>query len=250
MTAHPTPGKFTISTLLPRAWKIFLPNAGSYVGATVLFIVILFAGNRLINHLFDEGESPLSQTQPLPVQLPGLSAEEAQMLSEQMAQVEKTQGPLNVILGGAFALGFAIMASAGISGNRVLLRDFLEGFDRYASATMVNILVTLFGAVGLMLFVLPMFLVIVLYMPVYFYIHDQEMVAWQAMEASRRRVQSNLLQWCLLGLIVLLMNLAGAALCIVGFLFTYPLTKIMVGLAYAESEGRLFPGAEPADEEL
>lgn len=163
----------------------------------------------------------------------------------------------NVLLG-PFILGFYKISLRIVRNENTELSDLLSGFEFFLPAFVANILIHLISFTLGALLVIPGLIALLTYSTTYFFILENNMGFWDAMEASRRMVWGNFKRWLVVGAAFLLVNLAGIACCLVGVLITFPFSHLLITLAYEEElknrkrleaaqEMRLVEGTEPAD---
>ena len=150
-----------------------------------------------------------------------------------------------LIIGGPLSVGLAYCALRQLDEGTFEIGDMFQGFKQFLPAMLAGLLVTLFSFVGALLCIIPGIIVGVLYALTYFYLADRKMDFWPAMEASREVVWENFGGFLLLGLLLALLNIAGAMLCGVGLLVTIPMTLGAMASAYRAVTGAA-PAAEPA----
>lgn len=148
-----------------------------------------------------------------------------------------TFGLAGIVLQGPLMLGYYIVILRLVRKQPVEFGNLFDGFKQFLPAFLANLLVSIFTAIGLILCILPGLFVALMYILVYFYIHDKQMDFWPAMEASRQRIMENVGPWIILWLVFLGLNILGSLACGIGVLITGPLTFVMVGLAYKKIEG-------------
>jgi len=193
---------FDIGRMFGTAWNVFQRNAVAYVVAMVIYLVIVIViavVNTAVN--------------------------------------EYVGYALNALVAGPLMLGLAQMALEGVRGRAIQPADILSGFGNFIHAFLANLLLSVFTIIGFMLCVIPGFLVIILYSATYMFMYDRQYDFWSAMEASRKLVMSNFVQWLIVVIIAFALAIVGAILCGIGLLVTAPLAMLMIALAYEQSRG-------------
>lgn len=137
-----------------------------------------------------------------------------------------TFGLAAIVITGPFWLGLCTMALAAVRNDEVRVGDVFSGFNQFLQALGLWFLIFVFALVGTLLFLLPaiilgvvsvtnnlwpLFVIVVsiggtlcmapgcvvavLYAPAFFFVSDQDLGIWDAMEASRKMVANNLGRW-------------------------------------------------------
>lgn len=101
---------------------------------------------------------------------------------------------------------------------------------------MAGLLISLFGAIGSMLCVLPGLFVMFIYMLTFLYMTDKNLDFWPAMEASRQTVMANIGAWIIIFLVMIGLNILGGLACGIGQIVSAPVSLLMLALAYLQVE--------------
>ncbi|HPO14016.1 MAG TPA: hypothetical protein PLI09_11265 [Candidatus Hydrogenedentes bacterium] len=219
--------QFRMGEIIAASWRVFSAN-----------FLILFAGYILLNLIVSVAGSVL----------PFIGS---------------------TILTGPMWYGLCVIATAAVRGAPVKWEDLFAGFQRFIPTCLAGAIMTLLGlaciivliipaiiaiylawttrnvvifsitfSVSLTMCLVPVCAIVVLYAPAFFFIHDYNMGAWAAMEASRVMVWSNLRQWLILWAALSILHLLGLLLCCVGILISTPWMIVALAIAY-EREQRL-----------
>jgi uncharacterized membrane protein len=154
-------------------------------------------------------------------------------------------GPL--VLSGPLMLGMFKMARLAVNGEPVEFSELFSGFQRFLDAFVANLLTTLFTVIGMVFCIIPGLFIGLMYMLTYLFMHDDKLAFWDAMEASRRTVMNNPVQWILLWLALCLFNLLGVLVCCVGLILTGPVSLLVVTLAYDAERRAAVPVMAPVE---
>jgi uncharacterized membrane protein len=92
-------------------------------------------------------------------------------------------------------------------------------------------------AIGMFLLIIPGIYLAVAYSATSYLIVFRKMDFWQAMETSRKAVSKEWFSIFGLGIVLALINLAGALVLGIGLLFTIPLTACAAYAAFADIAG-------------
>ena len=139
----------------------------------------------------------------------------------------------NVLLG-PFILGFYKILLRVVRNEDTEFSDLLSGFEYFLPAFIANILIHLIAVALFPFLVVPGLLALLTYSVTYFFIFEDELGFWDAMEASRKMVWGNFKRWLLVGVAFLLINMAGLLCFVVGLLVTFPFSHLLITLAYEE----------------
>ena len=141
--------------------------------------------------------------------------------------------PLTVLLiGGAYRAAFK-----QLRGGQVEFRDLFSAKDCYWRLLGATVLHSLFVVIGMMLCVIPGFIVagaLFFTLPL---IVERNLGVFEAMRASRDLTQGRLLMFTLFAFVVQLIVSAGSYLCYVGLLVTWPLMFTISVVAYRDCFG-------------
>jgi zinc-ribbon domain len=141
--------------------------------------------------------------------------------------------PLTVLLtGGAYRAAFK-----QLRGGQVEFRDLFSARDCYWRLLGAMLLQMALGAVGVMLCVVPAFIVGGLLLFTQPLIIERNMGVFEAMRASRDLTQPRLLMFVLFAFLVQLIGSAGSYLCYIGLLATWPLMFTIGAVAFRDCFG-------------
>lgn len=149
-----------------------------------------------------------------------------------------TWGLAHVVLTGPMLLGYAALILGVARGQHPDFNVLFSGFQRFLPALIANLLISVFCAIGTTLCIIPGIFVMMVYKLTYFYMHDKALDFWPAMEASRKTIMKDFGAWLIVLLVVMGINAAGAMVCGVGLLVTFPVTSLMLALAYEQVKDR------------
>jgi uncharacterized membrane protein len=138
---------------------------------------------------------------------------------------------------GPLTVGLFIVVFDKIRGKSVNIGDIAKGFHFFVASVLASILVLVFWGFGFMFCVIPAFIVAGLYIFTLPFIADKKLDFWEAMEASRKLAKDHLFEMILFSIILGLINFAGLLLCVVGLVFTIPLTVAAISIAYDDLVG-------------
>lgn len=209
MTPEPpsTGRSFTVGDAISYGWNAYW----QYVGPMVLITVVILAVNVVL----------------------GVVAQATDSLAALIVlQV------LGFVVGIVVAMGLIRAALAVTEGRMPEVRMLLEtdGFGPYLVA---SIFVGLGVLAGLVLLIVPgIILAIVWHFFGYVIVQEPGTRATDAMRRSAEITRGNRWQLFGLGLLLLLINLAGALACGVGLIFTYGITAISVAWTYKTLSGQ------------
>lgn len=139
-----------------------------------------------------------------------------------------------LILASPLAGGIILFTLKNLRGESVEFGDVFKGFDQFFDLVIAGLLIGLFGMVAAVFCILPILIVCALYFFTLSIIVDEQQGFWQAMEASRLRVQENFWAILALAVIMFLLNIAGTFFCCVGTIVTYPFVIVLQTIAYRD----------------
>lgn len=131
-------------------------------------------------------------------------------------------------------------------GEKFDVMRIFDGFKlKLVPLVLVGILTTVFTMAGLILLILPAFLVMGWYLFSFLFVVDQEKDFWPAMESSREIGFQNHVNVFLMAFVVVTLNFAGLLALGIGVLVTMPLSLCAIVMAYEDQTGRAPAKAAP-----
>lgn len=143
-----------------------------------------------------------------------------------------SMGLAGLVLSGPLAYGLSLICLKLVRGESVEFNLLFSGFQKFLPSFMAWLLISLFATIGLLLCIIPGLYVSIIFMLTYFYMVDQNLDFWPAMEASRKTISKDLGKWVVIWLVIVVLNLIGALLCGLGQLVTAPVSLLMLAEAY------------------
>jgi uncharacterized membrane protein len=144
---------------------------------------------------------------------------------------------IGLLLYGPLIAGVYYSVQRGVNLGRFEVGDLFKGFSIFLPAMLAGLLIAVFGMVGFMLCILPLFLVQMMYKMTYLFMLDRQLDFWPAMEASRKLFFANFWKLTLLYIVEGCILFIGVCLCYVGIFLAFPLTVAMTTLAYRQLVG-------------
>jgi len=141
------------------------------------------------------------------------------------------------IVGGPLVSGMFIAIRRRMQEGRMELMDLFAGFNLFLDSFLICLLSSLFMLLGLLLCIFPVFFVAALYVFPFLFLIDRRLSFWDAMEASRAAVSSDILGYVIFVILIALLNLVGLMLAGVGLLVTIPISMAAVAVAYRDVTG-------------
>ena len=123
---------------------------------------------------------------------------------------------------------------------------FSKGFEVFVPSLVAGILLSIGLSVGFGLCLLPGFVVLGLTLFALPLIIDRRMDFWPAIQLSLDTTKGQWMNWSVFALALFGLNLAGAIVCGVGMLITWPITVAATAIAYSETFGAAAPVAPTA----
>jgi len=160
------------------------------------------------------------------------------------------------IVAGFVPLGSFLVSGPMIGGMFYVLLDLRDGkqfnimrvFDGFklklAPLVLVGLLTSLFTMLGLILLVLPSFLIMGWYLFSFLFVVDEDKDFWPAMEASREIGFKNHLHVFIMAFVICALNFLGVLAIGIGTLVTIPLSLCFVLKAFEDVRG--FAAKAPA----
>lgn len=221
-----TGGGYTVRTkqYIVQGWRLFLTNPGPFL----IYAAIVVGFNILVDI---------------------------------MPRATGAIGPITAIFIGAiflfpFLMGIFIAAAKKMKGRETEFRDFFKGFDYFAPLSLAGIMVhAIIGApmfaaylltinfqsfeyslVSLALLILSVYCAVA-YLFAGMLVIDRGMKPWQAMEASRKIITRNWGSFFILAAALLVFEVAGALLLIVGLIPATAINVCILTVAYDDVVG-------------
>jgi uncharacterized membrane protein len=133
--------------------------------------------------------------------------------------------------------GFFVVGAKLLKDQTPEFVDFFAGFKLFVPLALLGVVSSILITIGLILLIVPGIYLIVSYLFALMFVVDRGLDFWPAMETSRRAVQPVWFKFFVLFLLLVLLNLAGLLLLVVGLMVSVPLTHCILTVAYAEIFG-------------
>ncbi len=146
-------------------------------------------------------------------------------------------GAVPVVLQGPMYAGYYIYIANRLLYGRAEVGDIFKGFNYFVPALVASLLIGVFAFVGILLCILPVFVVGALFMFTYLFIVDKRMDFWPAMMASKDLVSKNWFGFTMFFILLCLLQILGALMLLVGLLVTVPIMYAAVTVAYRDLVG-------------
>ena len=144
-----------------------------------------------------------------------------------------------LVLEGPVMAGLYYMFLRRIRGETVGAADAFNGLsDNFLQLSLAGFISSVFIAVGFALCILPGIFLAICYLFVLPLAIDKKLEFWSAMEVSRRVVQAQWFTFFGLGLVGVLVIIAGALACLVGLVVALPVFIAMIAYAYEDMFGQ------------
>jgi uncharacterized membrane protein len=115
--------------------------------------------------------------------------------------------------------------------------DFFNGFKKFLPLFLTSLVSGLLIGLGLLLLIVPGIYLAVSYMFAQLFVIDKNMDFWPAMETSRKLITKKWFAFLGLGILLLLLVLAGVLVFGIGVLVTVPLAACVLAAAYEDIVG-------------
>lgn len=146
-------------------------------------------------------------------------------------------GCIPIVLHGPMMAGFHIACIRKLASGRTEVGDLFKGFNWFVAALLAFLVISIFTFLGSLFCVIPGLVIGAMYQFSYLFIVDRKMDFWPAMQASHDLVKKDYMGFTLFFLALILINVAGALLCLVGLLVTVPLYYAAITAAYRDLAG-------------
>ncbi len=141
------------------------------------------------------------------------------------------------IVQGALATGFHLVFMRKLQGRPVTVSNLFDGFSFFLPTLLAYIVIAVFSFAGLLACILPALVIGAMYQFTNLFIFDKKMDFWTAMKASHSLVRQDYLGFTIFVVALVLINLLGLLCCVIGLLWTVPLTYAATTVAYWETVG-------------
>jgi hypothetical protein len=142
-----------------------------------------------------------------------------------------------LVLQGPMMAGFHIACIRKLMAGRTEVGDLFKAFNRFGATLVAFLIITVFTSLASLLCLIPGLIVWAIYQFTFLFVVDKKMDFWPAMQASHALVKKDYLGFTLFSFVLLLINVAGALLCLVGLLLTVPLYYAAITAAYRDLVG-------------
>ena len=139
-----------------------------------------------------------------------------------------------IFLAGPLYAGFFLVANKISRNEEVLYPDFFTGFQYYMPVMSVWLIGQIFAGFGILLLVVPGIYLMVGYMFAVLMAIFGGFDFWNALEYSRKVIHVRWWKFFYLMLLLLVMNIIGALLLMVGLMVTLPLTFYIIYCVFEE----------------
>ena len=146
-------------------------------------------------------------------------------------------GCVPLILQGPLMAGFHIACIRKLMRGRLDIGDMFKGFNFFGAGLLAFLIISVFTFLGSLLCIIPGLVIAAMYQFTYLFIIDKKMDFWPAMQASHAIVKNDYFGFTLFFIALLLLNIAGVLLCLVGVVLTLPIYYAAITVAYKELVG-------------
>jgi uncharacterized membrane protein len=145
----------------------------------------------------------------------------------------------NIIVAGPLVAGMFMAARRQMQEGRSDLSDIFSGFQQFVDTLLIGLILSAFALLGFALCIFPSLIVLALYLFAFLFHVDRKLPFWDALEASRRLVAQRPAGYVLFVVLLVLLNLLGLMMAVVGLLLTIPVTIAAITAAYRDVVGFL-----------
>ena len=182
---------------LREGWELFKQNAGGFIGFALVFFII----QAILGYL------------------------------------PRVGGLISLAISGPLYAGFYLVCAKQLQRQTPVFQDFFTGFNFFLPLLVLTVISSILILLGLVLLILPGIFLMVCYLFAAMIVIDRRLDFWPAMELSRRTVQPQWFGFFVFLLLLVLINLGGAALLGLGLLVSLPVSACAVTAAYHDIFG-------------
>ena len=182
---------------LQGGWELFKQNPGGFIGFALIFFIIQ-----------------------------GI-----------LSYFPRIGGLISLALTAPLGAGFYVVSAKLMQRRTPEFQDFFTGFQFFVPLLLLSVVSAILIILGFILLVLPGIFLMVCYLFASMLVIDRRLDFWPAMELSRRTVQTQWFGFFIFFLLIILINLGGAALLGIGLLISFPVSACAVAAAYADVFG-------------
>ena len=195
-----------------EAWAALKPNLATWIGAALIYIVVLLIVSALQNVIAPRDARGLPQFNAV------------SLVTQLLVSV------VSILLGA----GLFKLAIQQLRTGRVEIGEMFNVFDVIGALIVGAILTGLITLVGFALLVIPGLIAILLLSMVNPLIVDQKLSGVEAVQRSFEVTKDHLGGLLVLGIVLFLINMLGACACGLGMLVTLPLTYLTFAIVYRD----------------
>ena len=148
--------------------------------------------------------------------------------------------PLGILILGPLLAGFFIMTTNHLRNGHPIIGDLLAVFTTsrlFWQVLLASLFVGVLVSLGFILLVIPGIIALGIWMFTFLFIVDRGLDFWDAMEASRAVARKDYLEFALFALVLVVFNMCGVLVFVVGVLVTLPISFAAITCAYRELIG-------------
>jgi uncharacterized membrane protein len=192
-----------IGPVISRAWNIYKNNLGIVLGATAVYLLIIFvlSGGELL----------------------GLGM-----------GLQLTGNLLVIILGGPLTVGYYGIMMRLVRGEEANIGDLFDGFQHFGRAVGVYLLMSLATLVGLILLIVPGIIVAVGLWPSLYLVYDERHGVVETLQRAWELTRGHKLELFVLGIVLILIGVLGLLAFVVGLILTVAFVYVAAAVAYEE----------------
>ncbi|MGC4934394.1 hypothetical protein ACLQ3C_12005 [Gordonia sp. DT30] len=212
----PPPPQLEIGVALTYGWNKYKANAGNWILFTLITFVVVGLINGAVRGFHYDS-----------------------VFNGQSIVASLVSGILSVLVEAAFTRG----ALNELDGRKPAFGDFFN-WNNLAQVFLAAILVWAITTIGFILIIIPGLIATFLLWYTLAFAIDRDLSATDAIKGSFELTSKNVGTLLLLAIVVVLLNIVGAVLCLVGLLVTGPVTLIASTYAYRVLSGGVVSPAQ------
>ncbi len=144
---------------------------------------------------------------------------------------------VQMLISGPITAGYYLTIHRVFNNEPISFENFLDGFKIFLPSLVVSLVVGLFTTAGLILFIIPAFFFMLIYLFAMPLVVFDKIYFWTAMESSRVIILKRFKEALILGIAILGINILGVLAFGLGLLFTIPLSYAIIYSAYMDIYG-------------
>jgi len=230
---HPT--KIDAGEVISTSWEIFKSQMGLLIGGMIVYALIMIAISFLMQLI--QGGMMAAFMGGRPGGFPGRPGGVRQPPVGALILITFVSMILNLLVQSFFQAGWSLFFLKVARGTNPEIANLFGGGPYYLRMLGNSILFIIMMYIGFLLCIIPGIIVALMFWPFQYVIVDDSSPPQSALSRAKDLTEGNWGAVFLLALASIGFNILGALACLVGLLFTVPLTILMFSVAYCRMAG-------------